>query len=430
MVLASRLAYTGVGGFYRCHPDGTGLEVVAGGTRGAVGVAFDRRWNLFSNDNDHESIADRYSPARLLHVAPQAHFFWPRGWIASMSPERSDLLDVVNSGMGREVPVGQAYLDEPALGEHYSDSVLVARWGQRRVSGYRLVQHGATFRGQEYPLLLGEELARPVGVTVGRGGRVFVALSYMAGNEWSPKYPSEIVVLEPADLPLNATAGYDAPTAPADRLWTELASGSALERRQAHTEILRRGGDLLDEATARLQKVVTNDPAAVSLIWLSAASGAPTALPAIQRFARHEDATLRSTAVRALAAFPALGARHDVFARALADDDAQVRHAAIVALFNRAEPLPDELFLGPARSSDTYLRQAATLLIARRGSCAQIETLLTSDGRRRPSRRCARRGLSAHRSPFRRPASRRTAAEVRIGQRRVHHPIRRRENRS
>jgi len=373
-----KTAYTGVGGYYRCRPDGTGLKVVAGGTRGAVGVAFDRRWNLFSNDNDHESIADRYSPARLLHVAPQAHFFWPRGWIASMSPERSDLLETVNTGMGREVPVGQAYLDEPALGERYADSVLVARWGQRRVSGYRLTPHGATYRGEEYPLLVGEDLARPVGVTVGRGGRVFVALSYMAGNEWSPKYPSEIVVLEPANSSVESIAGYDAPSVPAERLWTELASGSALQRQQAHIEILRRGGDLLNEATARLAKTAHDDPALVNLIWLSAASGNPKALPAIQRFVQHENATLRTAAVRALHAFPGLGAKHELFAKALADDDALVRHAAIVALFDRNEPLPDELFSGPARSSDTYLRQAATLLIARRGTQTQIEALLNS----------------------------------------------------
>ena len=81
-----------MGGFFRCHPDGSGLQVVAAGTRGgAVGMAFDRRYELFSNDNDHESLADRYSPARLLHVVPKAHFFWPRGWIAGMSPERQRL---------------------------------------------------------------------------------------------------------------------------------------------------------------------------------------------------------------------------------------------------------------------------------------------------------------------------------------------------
>ena len=120
--------------------------MVAGGTRGSVGIAFDRRWNLFSNDNDHESIAERYSPARLLHVAPEANFFWPRGWIASMSPERSDLLEIANDGLGREVPVGQTYYDDDRLGDQYRDSLLVARWGQRKVDGFTLAPRGAVFK--------------------------------------------------------------------------------------------------------------------------------------------------------------------------------------------------------------------------------------------------------------------------------------------
>ncbi|MEX0978300.1 MAG: ThuA domain-containing protein, partial [Pirellulales bacterium] len=164
----TKVPYTGVGGFFRCRPDGSRLQVVAGGTRGAVGIAFDRRWNLFSNDNDHESIADRYSPARLLHVAPQANFFWPRGWIAGMSPERSDLLEIVNAQMGREVPVGQAYSSDAWLGRQFADSLLVALWGQRKVAGFELEPRGASFAAEEFPLLVGEEMARPVGVAVGR----------------------------------------------------------------------------------------------------------------------------------------------------------------------------------------------------------------------------------------------------------------------
>jgi putative heme-binding domain-containing protein len=373
-------SYTGVGGFYRCKPDGSGLQVVAGGTRGAVGVAFDRRWNLFSNDNDHESIADRYSPARLLHVAPQANFFWPRGWIAGMSPERSDLLEMVNSDIGREVPVGQAYLDEPSLGEKYTDSILVARWGQRRVSGYKLTPRGASFASEEYPLLVGEETARPVGVTVGRGGRVFVALSYMAGNEWSPKYPSEIVMLSRADeAGSDSFDPYDAPTVEPARLWHELSSDSSQQRQQAQVELLRRGGKLLSEAADRLARCSPNDPALIPLIWLSAASGTQQARESLQSLATSSDPNIRATVVRALHEFPKLGAEPATFRRALTDANAAVRHAAIVALFDSSAPLPAELLDGPARESDTYLRQATALLVARRGTMPQLQQLLTSN---------------------------------------------------
>ena len=90
--------------------------------------------------------------------------------------------------------------------------MLVARWGQRKVDGFKLAPRGASYSGQEFPLLVGEETARPVGVAVGRGGRVFVALSYMAGNEWSPKYPSELVMITRTDdRPPYPFEPYDAP---------------------------------------------------------------------------------------------------------------------------------------------------------------------------------------------------------------------------
>ena len=375
----TQVPYTGVGGFFRCKPDGSDLRVVAGGTRGAVGIAFDRRWNLFSNDNDHESIADRYSPARLLHVALRAHFFWPRGWIAAMSPERSDLLEIVNSGMGREAPVGQAYYDEPWLGPKYRDSLLVARWGQRKIDGFALAPRGASFQAVEFPLLVGAETARPVGVTVGRGGRIFAALSYMAANEWSPKYPSELVMITRADdPPTQPFEPYDAPSAATQRLWNELATQSCWRRQQAHIEILRRGGPLLVEAIARLKAADAREPAMMHLPWLAAASGRAEARDALAALAKHNDPEVRAQALRALAEFRQLDAPADVFVKALGDTNPRVQHAAVVALGDRDYPLGEQLFTGPACSHDTYLRQTSAFVIAQRATTAQLDRLLES----------------------------------------------------
>ncbi len=375
----TKTPYTGVGGFFRCRPDGSEFRVVAGGTRGTDGLAFDKRWNLFSDDNDHESLADRYSPARLLHVTREANFFWPRGWAASMSPERSDLLEVVNTGMGREAPVDVAYYDDPFLGETYRHSLLVACWGQRKVAQFALERHGATFRAQEFPFLAGAENARPVGVTVGRDGRVFVAISYMAGNEGSPKYPSEIVMITRADDPAAAPfEPYDAPRVEPAKLWAELSSDSTSRRQQAHTELLRRGGALLTEAVSRLKSTGASDPAIHHLPWLAAAGGTAEARELLIGLCKHSEASVRTTALRALSAFPALGASNDTFIAALGDEDAQVRHAAVVSQFDRSEPLPDELLTGPAVSDDTYLRQASAFLLARRAAPEQIDALLNS----------------------------------------------------
>jgi glucose/arabinose dehydrogenase len=48
--------YTGVGGVFRVRPDGSNFRVVAGGLRGCFGLCFDPGWELFTNDNDHESL--------------------------------------------------------------------------------------------------------------------------------------------------------------------------------------------------------------------------------------------------------------------------------------------------------------------------------------------------------------------------------------
>ncbi len=202
-----RIPYTGQGGVFRFGPDGRFQSVHATGLRGPFGLCFDRRWELFTNDNDHESMPAAYSPARLLHVVEGADFAWPRGWMAGKSPDRADLLETMDegAGLGREVPVGMAYHDDTLLPEPYRDSLLLARWGQRRIDAFRLIPRGASYAVEEHPLLIGENTARPMGVTVGRGGRVFGVISYMQNNEWSPSYVADLVMITTKDDPADAS---------------------------------------------------------------------------------------------------------------------------------------------------------------------------------------------------------------------------------
>jgi glucose/arabinose dehydrogenase len=126
------IPYTGQGAILRIHPDGSGSRVVARGLRNPCCLVFDREWNLFSNDNDHESLPHAYVPGRLIHVTPHSAFGWPRGWMPHITPDRADLLETMFNGMGRAVPVGQAYLDSPALPAKFRHNLLVARWGAAR----------------------------------------------------------------------------------------------------------------------------------------------------------------------------------------------------------------------------------------------------------------------------------------------------------
>src|SRR5690606_35385591 len=95
------------------------------------------------------------------------------------------------------VPVGQAYLDDPTWPERFRNNLVVARWGIRALTRYSLARSGATFKASELKILEGVDQARPVGVTTAPGGGMFVALAYMAHNEGSPVYPSDLVLLKP-----------------------------------------------------------------------------------------------------------------------------------------------------------------------------------------------------------------------------------------
>lgn len=380
----TRTPYTGAGGVFRCRPDGSSFQVVARGTRGSDGLCFDHDWNLFTNDNDHESLPAQYVPARLLHVTYQADFAWPRGWLPNITPERADLLEIVNTGMGRGVPVNQAYYDEPGvLPSAFQKSLLVARWDQRSVAAYGLRARGASFEADESLLLLGQGNARPVGVTVGRGGRVFAAISYMAQNEGSPTYASDLVMIaaanDAANFPFDAR---DVTTSTRQELLQDMTAGSWTRRQQAHQEWLRRGESLRTDAGRWLANDGARELPAAHLYWLLCKelgeSSANWRLPdastrlvdLLDSLTNRED---RWQLLRALAEFAGKKLPRAAILRRVPDGDARIRLAALHALWSRPGDLPDEVLQPVAQSPDSYLRQMATMLVGVQASQRQLQ---------------------------------------------------------
>lgn len=356
----TKTPYTGQGAVLRIRPDGSGLRVVAGGLRGPFGLCFDRQWNLFTNDNDHESRPDLYTPARLLHVTPHIEFGWPRGWDAAKSPDRADLVETMLTAPGRGVPVGMTYYDDPYFPPEYRHCLLQARWDRLAIYRHPIEPRGASFTSRELPFLSGRQHARPIGVAVGRGGRVFATISYMAGNEASPRYMSDLVMITRADdsqeHPFEA---YDVTTATEKKLWAELSQPSFERRQQAHTEILRRGA-MLSEAVTRVRAARPDDAAFFHLLWLAGASGTEVAAKLLHEQAIHANADNRLQAVRVLGEFAKLKTPNEVFRWRLRDSDPRVRLAATVACYSRNEVSG----ITTAREQDSYLRQTATHLLA------------------------------------------------------------------
>jgi putative heme-binding domain-containing protein len=363
------IPYTGQGAVLRMHPDGSGLTVIARGFRNCCGLVFDKNWNLFGNDNDHESLPLAYVPGRLIHVTPHSDFAWPRGWMPHITPDRADLLETMFTGMGRAVPVGQAYLESPNVPEKFRNNLLVARWGIRALMRYPISPRGASFSATEIPLLVGKNQARPVGVSVDTAGRIYVAIAYMAHNDGSPIYASDLVRLT-FDPPRSSKqpARDEIAERSTSALYENLSNLSWEVRRRAHVELLRRGGDALQPAVTRLTSTRHDDPAIPELIWLAAATRATTARAALIELANDSNDGIRLQAIRGLHEFFASDQRAvAIFTAKLADKNPQVVLAATGAFFD-ASPVPLESIAKVAGSSDTYLRQAATMLLAERAS--------------------------------------------------------------
>jgi putative heme-binding domain-containing protein len=353
----TKVPYSGVGAVYRCRPDGTHLQVVARGLRNAVGLAFDDQWNLFTADNDHEQIPAEYVPGRLLHVVPHCDFMWPRGWMPENQPNRADLLETMNPDLGRFVPVGLAFYGDEMI-KGCAGSLLLDRWCTHCLPRYPLVHRGASFNAAEVDLLTGKGDARPVGVAVDRAGRIFVTVCYMAANDTSPTYKSDIIMLTAGDAP--APILEDITKLSSQDLLAELANANWSRRSAAHEEILRRGGEALTAAAA-------DDP------WMAAANGQTDLV-----IAAATKPQSRLAALGALAELPTTPQSAKVFTAALSDPNPQVQLAALQGFFTQLAELPPQIAAGPSLSTDTYLRQSATELLAQRGSMEQLTFLCTA----------------------------------------------------
>ena len=379
--------YNGVGAVFRCRPNGSRLQVVSRGLRNSCGLTFDKNWNLFTNDNDHESMPAEYVPGRLNHVTPHSYFSWPRGWMLDKTPDRKDLLDTLITTLGRAVPVGQWYYNDSFLPKKYRGALLVARWCTRKVTYYPLRQHGSTFKCDEHELLVGRDQARPVGVTVGRGGRVFATICYMAQNEGSPIYKSDLVMVtrkdDPESLPFD---GFDITTAGMDRLLQELALPDWSRRYLAHVELQRRSAVLPTKIVELTAKSPDNNPALKHLPWLLASKPSEAGAEVLKKLANeHSDPNVRLQALRAYGSLPAelTSDKSVLLTRWLKDESPQIRHTAVTLCFDGTGPIAPEhlaeIVAGPAVSDDTYQRQAATLLIAERGTFDTIGNLCQNE---------------------------------------------------
>lgn len=175
----------------RMNPDGSALEVFATGFRNPYDIAFTPEGDLFAIDNNPDQFPPSlpYLPAEELnHVRAGLNYGFPdvfspplNGYGDTEPPAALFLASVGSAGI--------THYRHAAFPEPYNDGLFVAQWGgngylEDLPNGFRVVfvalepTDDGTFVGEWVSFAAfepGASFSRPVDVTVGRDGALYVA---------------------------------------------------------------------------------------------------------------------------------------------------------------------------------------------------------------------------------------------------------------
>ena len=128
-----RFAFPDTGAVMRCHPDGSGLEVIATGLRHPTDLAFDSFGNLWTIDTP----GDENEKARLLCVLEGADYGWHIGWrnaqgtnpwksekLAELPPMNTAAYVLPPAALLGRRPAGFAFYPGTGLPPRYSDHIF------------------------------------------------------------------------------------------------------------------------------------------------------------------------------------------------------------------------------------------------------------------------------------------------------------------
>ena len=149
------------GHILRMKPDGSEVQLWAGGLRNPLDVAFNEHGDLFTFDADMEWDVGCpwYMPNRVLHIVPGADYGWRRGtgrWPAWYPDTLPSVVDIglasptaVTFGHGAKFPV------------KYQKAFYICDWAYGRILAVHMTPQGASYTGTS-ELFVG---GRPLNVT-------------------------------------------------------------------------------------------------------------------------------------------------------------------------------------------------------------------------------------------------------------------------
>ena len=226
----------------RIRPEGGDAELIAGGFRNPLDIAFNREGALFTFDADMERDVGGhwYMPTRVLQVVPGADYGWRRGtgrypaWYADTLPS---VLDI-----GLSSPTGVFFGYGARFPAKYQEALFLCDWAYGRIIAVTLQPRGAGYAGSQETFLSG----RPMNVTDGcigpdgalwftTGGRGTQSGLYRVTHQ-DKTDPATVSLSVRKELPNPGLDSADPFERQAARLRAEAAGDLTLEQVREHDE--------------------------------------------------------------------------------------------------------------------------------------------------------------------------------------------------
>jgi putative heme-binding domain-containing protein len=199
------------GHILRLKPDGSEVQLWAGGLRNPLDVAFNEHGDLFTFDADMEWDVGCpwYMPNRVLHIVPGADYGWRRGtgrWPAWYPDTLPSVVDI-----GLASPTAVTFGHGAKFPAKYQKAFYICDWAYGRILAVHMTPQGASYTGTS-ELFVG---GRPLNVTdvcIGPDGAMWFTTGGRGTQSGlyrvSHLSPPGSVVLNPAELKQSEKPGH------------------------------------------------------------------------------------------------------------------------------------------------------------------------------------------------------------------------------
>jgi putative membrane-bound dehydrogenase-like protein len=166
----------------RFKPDGSDLSVFASGFRNPYDLAFNTLGDLFATENGRDTLGDDLPPEELNHVQAGSFYGWPDCWEGGGLIDCAAQTRAAATFTAHSSADGLAFYEAANFPPPYKGDAFVAVFGsyllpeiERGVMRVKLTKNGETYTGQSEWFLRLESLGRPLDLTPGPDGGLYVA---------------------------------------------------------------------------------------------------------------------------------------------------------------------------------------------------------------------------------------------------------------